>query len=285
MNEKFYEIICRDDTNSPVQILLHGEIGLQNFEKGKIHSNEFIEEIMSIPRERKIQIRMNSIGGSFLDGLAIGKAIRERGNVECHVDGCCASAATIPAFCCSRVTASDGAFFLLHESRGSVENKTAENLRNLANQLDDKNRIMAEVYATKSGRPIESFFEIMREEKTLTAQDALQLGLVDEIIPVTAQPTNNITVNAKMTTDEEKVQKIQSDFHANDASKDALQKIFSDIKSVKPDSTGNLLNIELTDGSSLAIGLAVLQDYLIKKGVIPQQGESFKDYIQRAEKA
>ncbi len=204
MNDKFYEIICRDDSNSPVQILLHGEIGLQNFEKGKIHSNEFIEEIMSIPRERKIQIRMNSIGGSFLDGLAIGKAIRERGNVECHVDGCCASAATIPAFCCSRVTASDGAFFLLHESRGSVENKTADNLRNLANQLDDKNRIMAEVYATKTGRPIESFFEIMREEKILTAQEALQLGLVDEIIPVTAQSTNNITAKADMNETENK---------------------------------------------------------------------------------
>lgn len=195
---KFYEIKGLDNSNEPVQILLYGEIGFQNIEKGKIHSNEFIEEFQSIPKDRKILIRMNSIGGSFLDGLAIGKAIQERGNVECHVDGCCASAATIPAFCCERVTASDGAFFLLHNSRGDAEGKTAENLRNLAKQLEDKDRVMAEVYARKTGRSMDEIFEIMRKAERLSAQEALQLGLVDEIIPVTAQSKTKISAKLIM---------------------------------------------------------------------------------------
>lgn len=164
-----------------VQIYFYKEIGYENFDKEKICSETFCQQLDAIPQERQVILRMNSCGGSFPDGLAIAHKILERGNVICHIDGLCASAASVVAVACDRVIASEGASLLIHNTRGSVINRESKDIRNLADAMDDVSDRMADIYVRKTGKTFEEIKSLMDKGERLTARQALDLGLVDEI--------------------------------------------------------------------------------------------------------
>ena len=85
----------------------------------------------------------------------------------------------------------------------------------------------------------------------------------------------------ELTTDEAKIQEISNTFKQIDLA--AFAKLFNDVKSAKLSPDGNIIVIEFKDNSGIALGKQVLSDY-IKKGIIPQQGEGLKDYLDRADK-
>ena len=164
-----------------VQIYFYKEIGYENFDKEKICAETFCQQLDDIPKERKVILRMNSCGGSFPDGLAIAHKILERGNVVCHIDGLCASAASVVAAACDWVVASEGASLLIHNTRGSVINRESKDIRNLADAMDDVSDRMADIYVRKTGKTFEEIKSLMDKGERLTAKQALDLGLVDEI--------------------------------------------------------------------------------------------------------
>ena len=165
----------------PLQIYFYKEIGYMNFDKEKICSEDFCQQLDSIPKERQVVIRMNSCGGSFPDGLAIAHKIIERGNVVCQIDGQCASAASVVAAACDWVIAREAATVLIHNSRGNVFGRESKDLRNLADQMDEISNRMADIYARKTGKSVEEIKALMDKGERISAKDALKLGLVDEI--------------------------------------------------------------------------------------------------------
>lgn len=190
----------------PLQIYFYKEIGYQNFEKDKICSEDFCQQLDAIPRDRQVVIRMNSCGGSFSDGLAIAHRILERGNVVCHIDGQCASAASVVAAACDRVIASEGATLLIHNSRGSTLNRESKDLRNLADQMDEISNRMADIYVRKTGKTFDEIKAIMDKGERLTAQTALKLGLVDEIKQlVPPKFTSRAKITAEDTKEKEEI--------------------------------------------------------------------------------
>ena len=57
--------------------------------------------------------------------------------------------------------------------------------------LEATNRTIAGVYAAKTGRTTDEFLQLMDKESWLTPQDALDLGLVDEIIDYSKEAVFN----------------------------------------------------------------------------------------------
>lgn len=197
--KKWFEIVgLETGTESPVDIFLRGEIlseiGYVNESHTGVYAAEFIEELEKIPPGREIILHIDSPGGAFYDGVDIAKALGSRGNVTCIVDGDCCSTATIIAIACAKVQAYEHSRFLIHEARAgeTLEGLKSDTIRSLADVIDSATRIMIDCYVDKTGKDEKEIFEQMRKEVAMTAQEALEFGLIDEILTIS---TNKIKRN------------------------------------------------------------------------------------------
>ncbi len=231
MNEerhsKWYKITGLDRQNEPVEIYFYKEIGSGAFDNSKICSEEFCRELDEIPKTRQVIIRMNSRGGSFYDGLAIAHKIHDRGNVQCYIDGACASAASVVAMACEKVVAGEGTSILIHNSSASLEGVTANDLKEFIKSMEDVDLQMANIYARKSRKPLSFIQTLMNRGERLTAEKALELGFVDEIkkisnesekkyFPLVAEDVkqtnkSHITMEEKQKTEENQKTKITAE--------------------------------------------------------------------------
>jgi len=190
MEKNWFKIVGLDFAEShPVEIYFYGVIELSGSESERatlrgVQVKAFLDEFEKIPTNRKIILRMDSPGGSFFGGLQIAKAIKARGNVQCIVDGTCYSMATIVALACDKVQATEDSSFIIHEARlvGETDGMKSGTLRDIADTLDVANKEMLNWYVSKTGKSQSEIISRMVSEKPMNAEEALEFGLIDEIL-------------------------------------------------------------------------------------------------------
>lgn len=190
MEKNWFKIVGLDFAESqPVEIYFYGAIELSGPENERatmkgVQVKAFLDEFEKIPTNRKIILRMDSPGGSFFGGLQIAKAIKARGNVQCLVDGTCYSMATIVAIACDKVQATKNSSFIIHEARlvGETDGMKSGVLRDLANTLDTATKEMLDWYVAKTGKTQTEVMARMVSEAPMSAEEALEFGLIDEIL-------------------------------------------------------------------------------------------------------
>lgn len=142
-------------------------------------------------RNPEVHVRVCSPGGSLSDGLAICALFRDHGNVHVHIQGMTASAATVLAMGARRISMSPESVMLVHNASYLLlewEQANKEKLSEKQEQYEDMktnlatlDSVMADLYATRSGGNREELAELMKEERWLSAQECLELGLIDAI--------------------------------------------------------------------------------------------------------
>lgn len=127
-----------------------------------------------------LDIEINSGGGSVFAGSEIYSALRAyKGNVNIHVVGLAASAASVIA-CAGHSDIAPTAQIMVH----NVSTYTAGNYHDVdqaSTMLQQANRAIAAAYVEKSGMSEKDALDLMDAETWLTAQDAVEYGLIDEI--------------------------------------------------------------------------------------------------------
>ena len=142
-------------------------------------------------RNPEVHVRVCSPGGSLSDGLAICALFRDHGNVHVHIQGMTASAATVLAMGARRISMSPESVMLVHNAsymifeweqanKEKLSEKQAE-YEEMKKNLATLDSVMADLYATRSGGNREELAELMKEERWLSAQECLELGLIDAI--------------------------------------------------------------------------------------------------------
>lgn len=128
-----------------------------------------------------IHLRINSRGGDVFDGITIFYALKDHpARIETFIDGQAASIASIIALAGEVVHIQQGAMMMIHKPwTGAVGN--AEDLRKTADVLDQVSGILADIYADKTGKPADEIMALMAEETYFTADEAVELGLADDI--------------------------------------------------------------------------------------------------------
>lgn len=164
--------------NTP-EILVYGYIGGED-----VCSGDFIKELRSLEKtSAKINIRINSGGGSVFEGIAIFNAIlNSKAEVTTYVDGLAASMATIIALAGKKVYMSKIARFMTHKPSG-MSSGNGDQMRKDAQLVDSLELTMAGIYAAKTGKTPEECKTLFMGEgdKWFTAQQALAEGLIDGI--------------------------------------------------------------------------------------------------------
>jgi ATP-dependent Clp protease protease subunit len=173
MKQSWYSIKALSEDSA--EIFIYDEIGLWG-----ITAKDFIDELKKVSA-KNITLRINSPGGEVFDGLAIYNALkRHAAQVTVTVDGIAASMASVVAMAGDKISMPENAMLMIHDPWGLAIG-SADELRDLAETLDKIKSGLISTYVNKSGQTPEKIAELMADESWLTAKEAVELGLADEI--------------------------------------------------------------------------------------------------------
>lgn len=129
-----------------------------------------------------LEVEINSGGGSVFDASEIYTALKDySGNVTVKIVGLAASAASVIAMAGKKVMMSPTAQMMIHNA--SARNQgDYRNMDHMSGILKNTNQTIANAYSIKSGKSYEELLSMMDDETWLTAQQALEHSLIDEVM-------------------------------------------------------------------------------------------------------
>lgn len=154
-------------------------------------STGYVKYLLDQKKNKEVHVAFCSLGGYVKDGLVLNQLFKDHGNVHAHAFGMNASISTIAMLGCKSIDIVKGSFFLIHNTSTLVlkyDNQNKEQLdefikemtqqRNNLSTFDD---VLAQMYAERSGKTKEECAAQMKKGNWLSAEQAFEFGLVDEI--------------------------------------------------------------------------------------------------------
>lgn len=166
--------------NEPAEIVISGQIGKNWWDDSGISSKEFRDALNQIPRGNKINLLINSEGGSVQDGLEMYNAINERSqDVTAHISGYAVSIASVIPLAASRVISPVSSVWMIHEPWSMTQGDAEEHMK-AAEMLDKHGDMLAEIYSEHTGKSKKAMRDAMQKETWFTGNEACEFGLADE---------------------------------------------------------------------------------------------------------
>lgn len=201
IEDKFWNIIAVEGEDQ-ADILLYGVIGQYDWWNEGTEDDETITDLVVVRKikelERKgyekINIRINSPGGSVYHGQAIVTAIlNSKSEIHTYVDGLAASMAADIWMAGHVRHMSFNSMLMIHAAMG-IERGNAKELRRYADVLDKYTETLIPVIAKAGGMTkdeVRSKYYEDYEDHWLTADDCLAEGFISEIEGYEVEPTVN----------------------------------------------------------------------------------------------
>lgn len=182
-NEPFWKFRNLAGDDEKAELLLYGDIAERSWWDDAATPKKFAEDLAALGAVKEITVYINSGGGDVFAAQAIGNMLeRNSATVIAHIDGLCASAATIVACHADKVVAAADASYMVHPpSMGVCDYLTAEDMRNCLKALDTIRGNIVALYAKKTGKSEDECGTWMDETNWWTAAQAKENGFVDEV--------------------------------------------------------------------------------------------------------
>lgn len=141
-----------------------------------------VVEALLMAGDSDVVVHINSPGGSVIEALAIYNNIRTHPqDVEVRIEGGALSAASFIALAGNRTLIEPAALMMLHDAWDLTAGNAADH-RKAADLLDQASDTMADIYARKAGGTAGEWRDVLKAERWYKAQEALDAGLVDEVL-------------------------------------------------------------------------------------------------------
>ena len=137
---------------------------------------EQVKNLLVGKEGKKLNIYINSCGGSVFAGIAIYNIIkRHTGYKTVYIDGIAASIASVIAFAGDKVVIPSNAFLMIHKPWTNTDGN-ANDLRKIADTLDVLETSIIDVYKQnlKDGVDIETIKQFVNDETWLTGEQAAE---------------------------------------------------------------------------------------------------------------
>ena len=168
----------RASVHEPAVLQIFDQIGEDWFGGSGVSAKAFSQAMQDVG-PGPLVVEINSPGGNVWDGLAIYNMLRGRqAPVTTRVVGIAASIASIIALAGDTVEIADAALIMIHDPSGMVAG-SSEDMRKMADALDQHAEVLAGIYRKRTGRSIESIRAAMKAETWFTADEAIQFGLAN----------------------------------------------------------------------------------------------------------
>lgn len=174
------------------ELLIYEQIGLDWWTGEGMTPGKLQDELNRMRPFDELLVRINSPGGDVFDGMAIFNVLRTLPEpVAVEIDGLAASAASYIAQAADagRLKIHESAQAMVHNAMGLLmmfDNADAIERDSLAlvallRKIDAQ---IADIYASRSGRPASAWSDMMRKETFLTGKQAVEEKFADELIPL-----------------------------------------------------------------------------------------------------
>lgn len=188
-------------------ISLKGYVGGWDFDRSDV------DAVLAENDGKRVNVLIDSLGGSLATGLSISAAFRNHGDVAVHFVGLNASAATIASLGAAHISIDTGGMYLVHKCSmalfsalqsafgdnewGSLNSDQFATLiadcEKIKADLDKLDLNCAQLYAARCKRKTEDLLALMKVGGWLTAREALDWGFVDEITDLADEPAPKLT--------------------------------------------------------------------------------------------
>lgn len=173
-------------SNNTAEIMVYGDISDY---WGEVSSSEFKRELDRLGNVNNLSIRINSNGGSVTSGWAIYNVLKQHNAFKTViVDGIAASMGAFIAMAGDEILMSNAGLLMIHKPWGIAMGE-AEELRQEADTLDKMFNIAVKIHAERTGTSEDDVRDMMTKTTYLNAEEALELGFIDEIIEYDGEDT------------------------------------------------------------------------------------------------
>lgn len=180
--KKFWEM--KQSANSKqAEIYIYGEITSYKWDDEDTTASSFQKDLKALGEVEEINLHVNSPGGNVFEGIAISNMLKtHQANVIAYVDALAASIASVIVAGADKVVMYENSMQMIHNPFSCVTGN-AEKLRKQADDLDAIAQASIITYLSKAGDKLteEKIKQIMDDETWLTAKEAYEIGLCDEL--------------------------------------------------------------------------------------------------------
>lgn len=151
-----------------------------------IVEQEFLNDLKSIGKCKRLNIRVNSLGGDVHVAMTIYSRLRELADngitLNCTVDGVAMSAGSMIMCAADKVIASEASLIMIHRSMTMPRDYlNADELRKQAEVQEEYDKMIASCYKRKTGKSESELLKMMSKETYMTGAEAKEMGFVDEL--------------------------------------------------------------------------------------------------------
>jgi ATP-dependent Clp protease protease subunit len=166
--------------NGDLEISITGTIG-DDWSEDPATAAGVRQALKSAPNAKTIRVHIDSLGGSFFEGLSMYQMLRDHGaRVEISIGAVAASAASLVAMSGHTISMDETSTMLLHPVWNIVAGNAKE-LRKAADDLDLLSESAVIAYSSQSGMTADEVRSLLDENRFMGAAEALKLGLCSEI--------------------------------------------------------------------------------------------------------
>ena len=147
-------------------------------------TNIISESVITQNNVSNIFLHINSYGGSFFSGLSTMDEvlrIKDQVPITTVVDGVAASAATFITIAGTHRLIKRHSFMLIHQISSGFWG-TYEEFKDEKENMDKFMSLLKDIYKTYTKLPMKKLNEVLKRDLFLTSAEALEYGLVDEVI-------------------------------------------------------------------------------------------------------
>lgn len=179
---KYWEMSKTQDNVG--EIAIYGEIVSDKWYDEEVSATSFKDDLDDLGDVKTINLHINSPGGSVFEGIAIHNMLKmHKANVNVYVDGLAASIASVIAMSGDTIFMPENSMLMIHNP-WTIAMGNSKELRKQADDLDRIAQSSIKTYLSKSNGKIdeETLVKLLDEETWLSAQEAVDYGLADEVL-------------------------------------------------------------------------------------------------------
>lgn len=176
---KFWKLVNLVDSSGSV-LYLDGPIASETWWGDEVTPQDFRNELKKMAGN-KLTVVINSPGGDVWAGVSIHDALKDLdAEVTVKVSGVAASIASVVAMAGDKIVMTPGSTMMIHRA-SMLAIGSADDLEKAIEMLQTVEEGIVNIYAERTGKPVDEIKQLMEDETWMSAEKAVELGFADEV--------------------------------------------------------------------------------------------------------